>query len=64
MGLNRDKLKNKNKGGGGAFKEGDNYFRILPRSMKYFTDDDDDFVYQYFVHYVPTLGDENTTIVC
>lgn len=65
MGLNRKKLKHKNKGGGGgAFKEGDNTFRILPRSMKYFTDDDDDFVYQYLVHYVPTLGDESTTIVC
>ena len=66
MGLNRDKLKNKNKsaGGGSVFKEGNNYLRILPRSLKYFTDDDDDFVYKYFVHYMPTLGDDNTTIVC
>ena len=65
MGLNRDKLKHNQSGDRFVFKEGDNYVRILPRSMLYFTADDDDFVYKYKVHYIAIPGEEQKKmIVC
>ena len=65
MGINRDKLKAKNQSAAGQiWQQGANYIRVFPRSTRYFTDEDDDFVYKYHVHYLPTLGDERTQIIC
>ena len=66
MGLNIGKMVDNNKSSGAnIFQEGANYIRVLPRSMQYFVEDDDDFVYKYKVHYINVLGEDRVrTVVC